>query len=64
MSEKDYMKAHADADAAYAQILGVMLGELRRTARPSARFLLQPGGRPSARDLASRVSWSGQAFPP
>jgi hypothetical protein len=30
MSEKDYMKAHADADAAYAQILGVMLEELKK----------------------------------
>jgi hypothetical protein len=30
MSEKDYMKAHADADAAYAQILGALLGELKK----------------------------------
>jgi len=30
MSEKDYMKAHADADAAYTQILGVMLEELKK----------------------------------
>ena len=30
MSEADYMKAHADADAAYAMAVGVLLAELKK----------------------------------
>jgi hypothetical protein len=30
MSEKDYMKAHADADAAYTQVLGVLLEGIKK----------------------------------
>lgn len=30
MSEKDYMKAHADADAAYTRVLGLLLEEIKK----------------------------------
>ena len=30
MSEKDYMQALADADAAYAKVLGVLLEQLKK----------------------------------